>query len=121
MQSFTAGQANTVVADVIGRSDGNPIVSGTVAAYLVARSGSHAGKWFRASDASWQSSESSAGAMAHESDGHWTASIAAAAWIAGVRYSFYARESGERHIPYSDELVEISTPVEFTVETEVVR
>jgi len=121
MQSFTAGQANTVVADLLGRSDGSPIVSGTVTAYLIARSGSHAGKWFRASDVTWQSAESSAGAMAHESDGHWTLSIAAGAWIAGVRYTLYPRESGDLHIPYSDEVVEISTPVEFTVESEVVR
>jgi hypothetical protein len=121
MQSFTASQANVLVADVLNRSDGSPITSGIVNGYLVARSGTNSGKWFRASDSTWTASESTVGTMTHESDGHWILSVESAAWITGTRYSFYAKDSDNLHIPYTEEIVEISTPtllqVEATIDT----
>lgn len=116
MQTFTAGQANTITADVVARADGTPIVAGTVTGYLRALSSTNAAKWFRASDSSWQAGESSAGAMSHGADGHWTVSIVAAAWTAGVRYVAYAKESGDLHISVSEEVVDLHTPVNVTVE-----
>ncbi len=111
MQSFTVGQANTLTADVVARDDGTPIVAGTVTGYLRALSGTNAGKWFRASDSSWQAGESSAGAMTHAADGHWSVSLVTAAWTTGVRYSFYAKESGDLHIPLSEEVIEDAAPL----------
>jgi len=115
MQSFVAATANTVTADLVARADGTPITVGTVAAYLRALSGANAGKWFRSADSSWQAGESSAGAMSHVADGHWTCDIAAAAWITGVRYLLYAKESGDLHIPVSEEVQE-RNPSGITVE-----
>jgi hypothetical protein len=119
MQSFTAGQANTVYADVLAKADGEPIISGTVNFYLLALSGDDAGKWFRTSDDSWQAFESIAAVGTHKADGHWTASIDSAAWVTEVRYMLYAKESGNLHIAYSEEIVEITTPKEVSFEATV--
>lgn len=102
MQSFSAAVANTVSADLVARADGTPILAGTVTFYLIALTGTNAGKWFKTSDDSWSAVEAEAGAGAHVADGHWTCSIDAAAWAVGVRYMLYAKESGNLHIPVSD-------------------
>jgi hypothetical protein len=102
MQTFNSGQANTVIADLVAKSDGSAITAGTANFYLVALSGDNAGKWFRASDSSWQAAEASAGAAAFKGSSQWQLSIVAAAWTAGVKYSLYAKESGNLNIPYSD-------------------
>lgn len=86
---------------VDARADGSPITAGTVNYYLVALTGDNAGKWFRDSDDSWQAAEAICGAMTHKADGHWTVSVAAAAWIDGVEYMEYAKESGDLHVPVS--------------------
>ena len=104
MQSYTASIANTVAADMVAKADGTPITTGTVTFYLIAKTGVNAGKWFQTSDDSWQATESAAGTGTHTSDGHWTCSIDAAAWLADTRYSLYAKESGDLHIPYSEEV-----------------
>lgn len=119
MQSFATGQANTLVADVVARADGDPIISGTVTAYLLAQTGDNAGKWFRASDNSWQAAESSAGSMTHKSDGHWTVSVASAAWTTGTRYTFYCKESGDLHVSLSEEVLELHKETNITIETSV--
>jgi hypothetical protein len=119
MQFFAAGQANTVCADLVAKADGSPITTGTVAAYLRALSGDNAGKWWRASDETWQASESSAGAMTPAADGHWTVSIAAPAWVAATRYLLYPKESGDLHIPYSEEVAERTVEANITVEATV--
>lgn len=106
MQSFIAGTANTLTADIVARADGTPITSGTVTFYLMAQTGANAGKWFQTSDDSWQATEQSAGTGTHKSDGHWSCSIDAAAWTTGIRYYFYAKESGNLHIPYGEEIHE---------------
>ena len=104
MQTFTPGQANTVHRDVVNKSTGAPITTGTVTVYLIALSGANAGKWFQTSDDSWSATEAAAGTATHKANGHWTASIDAAAWTAGVRYELYAKESGSLDIPYSEEV-----------------
>ena len=104
MQSYTVSIANTVAADMVAKADGTPITTGTVTFYLIAKTGANAGKWFQTSDDSWQVAEAAAGAGSHTSDGHWTCSIDAAAWLADTRYSLYAKESGDLHIPYSEEV-----------------
>ncbi len=119
MQSFTPGVANRIRYDLTDRSTGDPITSGTVNAYLQAMSGDNAGKWFRGSDATWQSSVSIAASATHDDDGHWWASIAAAAWVSGVRYSTYAKETGNLHISVSEEVAEVGTAI--TVEATVVQ
>jgi hypothetical protein len=123
MQFFTAAQANTMVADLVAKASGSPIVAGTVNIYLMAKTGVNAGKWFQTSDDSWQAAEAIAGAGTHQGDGHWACSIDVAAWTAGVRYSLYAKESGDLHIPYSEEVAESTTTSEtnITVETTVIQ
>lgn len=100
MQTFNAGQANTVKMDVVAKASGDPITSGTVNFYLKAITGDNAGKYFRASDSTWQSSESSAGAATYDGGSAWSLSIAAAAWESGVDYRLYAKESGNLNIVY---------------------
>jgi hypothetical protein len=119
MQSFTAGQANIVSVDMIAKADGEPITSGTVNLYLQAKSGANAGKWFKASDSSWSDSEQVAGTATHQSRGRWSGTIIAAAWITGVHYDLSGQESGHLNIDYSDEVVEISTPMEVSFEATV--
>lgn len=105
MQQATIGSANIVYWDAVLRASGGPITSGTVTGYLQAITGDNATKWFRASDSTWQAAEASAGEMTHVSDGHWKLSIVAGAWESGVKYSFYAKENGDLHIPYSEQVV----------------
>jgi len=94
-------QANIRTAALIAVENGAPITTGTVNLYVRASTGTNAGKWFQGSDDTWQASEAIAGAMTHVADGHWEASIAAAAWIDGVEYLEYAKESGDLHVPVS--------------------
>jgi len=119
MQSFTAGIANTVFADMVARASGAPIVAGTINFYLIAKSGANADKWFQTSDDTWSATEAVAAAGTHKADGHWTASIDQAAWTAGVRYQLYAKESGNLHIPYSEEVMEQNIEANITVQTTV--
>lgn len=117
MQSFTAGIANRVTVDMKAKSNAEPITAGTVSITLQAKSGANEGKWFRASDSSWQISEAVAVAEAeHQSRGRWAGVIPAAAWITGVRYDVSGYESGNLHLDYSDEVVEIVTPKEVSFE-----
>jgi len=94
-----AGQANILELPVVARASGGPITAGTVNFYIVDKDGPNAGKWYRGSDTTWQSSESVAGAAAHRADGHWYLSLPSAVWTGGVRYLLYAKESGDLHIP----------------------
>lgn len=117
MQTFIAGTANTLYTDMVAKLDGEPITSGTVTFYLIAVTGSNAGKWFKTSGDSWSAVEAAAGSGTHKADGHWYCSIDSAAWTSGVRYEMYAKESGDLHIPYSEEINEMVTSV--TVGSEV--
>jgi len=93
-------QANTRSRSLVARADGTPITSGTVNYYLIANTGTNAGKWFKTSDNSWDASESIAAVMSHKADGHWSASVDAEAWpTSGVEYTEYAKESGDLHVP----------------------
>lgn len=105
MQIIRLGQANILYHDLIAKASGNPITTGTVNFYLIAKNGDNAGKWFRASDSSWQVAESSAGVGTHKVDGHWYVSIVSAAWIVGVLYEKYAKEGGNLHIAYSENVI----------------
>jgi len=104
MQYFTTGQANIVVADLVSKT-GDAIIAGTVNFYLVAVTGANAGKWFRASDSSWQAAEASAGSATYKGGSQWQLSIVTEAWTAGVHYSLYTKESGDLNIPYSDIII----------------
>lgn len=119
MQSFTAGQANLESVDMVAKADGEPITAGTVYLTLQAKSGANAGKWFKAADSTWSATEQIAGTAAHQARGRWSGTIVAAAWITGVRYDLGGYESGGLNIPYSDEIVEISAPVNVTIEPQV--
>jgi hypothetical protein len=119
MQSFTADQMNTIGVDLVNKSDGEPIIAGTVNLYLVARSGINSGKWWSFATETWSAVEISAGAMTHESDSQWTVDVVAGAWDTGVRYRIYAKESGDLHVPYSEEITEVSSPQNWTVEATV--
>ncbi|MFA5436402.1 MAG: hypothetical protein WC372_10240 [Candidatus Neomarinimicrobiota bacterium] len=122
MQSFTVGVSNTLFVDMVARATGTPITSGTVTFYLQALTGVNAGKWFRTSDDTWQETEEAAGVGSHQADGHWTCTVDSAAWISGVRYFLYAKESGNLHIPYCEEITDrMAAPTNITVETTVIE
>lgn len=108
MQTFTPGQANRIRYDVTNRSTGVPVTAGTVNAYLQAMSGTNAGKWFRASDSTWQATAEVAGTCTHDDDGHWYSAIITAAWTTGIRYSTYAKETGDLHISVSEEVIDVN-------------
>ena len=78
------------------RTTGGPITGGTVNHYLKALTGANAGKWWRASDNTWQAGET-ANPMVHQSDGHWVLDIAASPWTDGVHY----RATGTCRLPPS--------------------
>jgi len=103
MNTFKASQSNTVYHDIVALATGLAITSGTVTFYLIAADGDNAGKWFRASDSSWQAAEASAGAASYKGGVAWSLAIAAAAWISGVRYILYAKESGDLAVVYSED------------------
>jgi len=105
MQSAKAGQSNVMTVDVLNNTSGAAITTGTVTAYLRALTGDNAGKWFRASDSTWQAAEASAGAMVYKAGSVWDVTIVSAAWITGVTYSLYGKESGDLNIPYSEQVV----------------
>jgi len=98
------GQANIRTADLAARSDGAPITAGTVNLYLYALTGTNAGKWWRNSDDSWQGSEVIAVEASPVGDGHWKGSIHTGAWTADVEYLQYAKESGDLHVPISEQV-----------------
>lgn len=119
MQTVISGQANTVTHDLVAKATGAAITTGTVTFHLIALTGANAGKWFRASDSTWQSAEASAGAGTYVGSSLWKCTVAAAAWIADVVYSLYARESVALDIPYTEQIVTDwtgGTPVNITVE-----
>jgi hypothetical protein len=117
MQTYMVGEDNTMVADIVD-SAGDPIESGTVYGYLKALSGDNAGKWW--DGAAWSAVKVSAGNMSYDDDCQWELSIASDAWpTSGVRYRFSARESGQLNIPYSEDVVDITTPTEVSFEATV--
>lgn len=119
MQQVVPGQANKVTLDMVAKADGDPITSGTVTFYLRARNGANAGKWFRASDSTWQSAESSAGTATHiGTRATWELSIVAAAWIGGVTYDLYGDESGHLQLDYTEQVVTWAPPNTGTGEVE---
>ena len=96
-------RANTRTRSLVARADGTPITAGTVNYYLIANTGTNAGKWYKATDNSWDANEAIAFAtMEHKADGVWSALVDALAWpTAGVEYTEYAKESGDLHVPTS--------------------
>ena len=108
MQTYTAEAANTMSLDVIAKATGAAIVAGTVNFYLIALNGDNSGKWYRAADETWQAAEASAGASAYKGGALWQLEIAAAAWINGVSYSLYAKETGNLNVVYTEQIVPIS-------------
>ena len=111
MIEVTAGAANKITADIVARADNTPITSGTITFFILALSGTYADMWWNGSG--WSSSEAAdSGTPSHVGDGHWTLSVAAGCWYAGVRYSFYWKESGDLHIPVSVDIICKTTTVE---------
>jgi len=105
MQVALIGQANVVTLPMVAKASGNPITTGTVNFYLLAKNGTNANKWYRGSDASWQVAEAVAGAATHRADGHWYLSLPSAVWTRNVRYRLYAKEEGNLHIPVGEDII----------------
>jgi hypothetical protein len=102
------GQANVLNLPAVAVADGSPIVAGTVNFYLYCLTGTNAGKWWRGADTSWQAAEALALAgtlIPGSASGHWTASVASGAWDEGVAYVAYLKESGDLHIPVSENVL----------------
>ncbi|MBE3133999.1 MAG: hypothetical protein IMZ55_11035 [Acidobacteria bacterium] len=98
------GQDNPLALIACARADGSPIVAGTVNFYLYCLTGANAGHWWKGATSTWEDLLNIAGAGTHTDDGHWYTSIAAAAWTEGVAYEASLKESGDLHIPVSDDV-----------------
>lgn len=122
MQAFYPSQDNVVLARVIAKSDGvTPITTGTVNWYLVALTGTNAGKWWDSANEEWSATEATA-ASTEAADGFiggavWQATIDEAAWLANTKYSLYIKESGDLHVPWDDQCVPMGAAYDGTVET----
>lgn len=117
MQVVYPRQSNVLTLPIVAKASGNPITTGTVNFYL---KDLDAGKWFRGSDSSWQSSEAIAGVASHTSDGHWSLSISSDAWIDQHKYLLYGKESGNLHIPVETSIwctKQLTTPMNVQTET----
>lgn len=101
----TAGQANSVYLDVVNRTTGAPIITGTITFYLKAETGTNAGHWYKASDATWSDTEVSAGAGVFQFGSSWSCSIAETAWTAGDQYRVYCTELAAVWKPYSEQVI----------------
>jgi hypothetical protein len=110
MQHALPGQANKVRYDVVNKTTTEPIISGTVTAYLRCIDGVNAGKWWDAAGADWSDTEASAGAMAYKGGASWQVEIAAGAWLPGVSYDLYAKESGGLNLIYTEYVFTWSAP-----------
>jgi len=103
MQRAIAGQANVLTLPLLKRADGQPLVSGTVAFYLRAKDGTHAGSWW--DGAAWQVAATSCGNGTYSSSADWDVSVASGAWTAGVRYRVYAVDSGDVCFDVGDDVL----------------
>lgn len=118
MQQILPGQANKVTWDAVAKASGEAIVAGAVTFYMRARTGAQAGKWFRASDSTWQAAESSAGNATHIAKALWELDIVAAAWLPGTTYDLYGVESGGLQIDYNETVISWAPPTTGTGEIE---
>ena len=105
MKVILPGQANLVSHNLVKIADSQPLTTGTVAFYLLAVTGTNAGKWWNASGASWSDSKVSAGAGTNKDGALWLCTIAAGAWSYGVFYELYAMDSEDLSIFYTEQVV----------------
>jgi uncharacterized phiE125 gp8 family phage protein len=129
MLTVIAGQANTVGVDIIdpqSTSGGGGVETGTVEVYLVQRRGTEAGQYWSAASGEWTSAVAAAGSsvdavhpVTHESQGHWTCSIAAEAWMLGNTYRLYGVLDGGAYVSHSIDVLCIGSVAAFSGETGV--
>lgn len=105
MKIALTSQSNILELPVVAKASGDPIISGIVNFYLVDKDGPNAGKWYRGSDQTWQSSLAIAGAATHRVDGHWYLSFPSAVWTKDKRYRLVAKESGNLHISVGEDVL----------------
>lgn len=107
MKIVLVGQANILELPLVAKATGDPIISGIVNFYLVAKDGANAGKYYRGSDQTWQSSKALAGVATHRDEGHWYLSFPSAVWVEYVCYRLYGVESGSLHITFGEDVLAI--------------
>lgn len=105
MKIALIGQANILELPLVAKASGDPITTGTVNFYLVAKDGANAGKYYRGSDQTWQSSKALAGEATHRDEGHWYLSFPSAVWVEYVCYRLYGVESGNLHITFGEDIL----------------
>ncbi len=105
MKIALIGQANILTLPLVAKATGDPITSGTVNFYLVAKDGTNAGKYYRGLDQTWQSSKALAGTATHRDEGHWYLSFPSAVWTKYVCYRLYGVESGALHITFGEDVL----------------
>jgi len=110
METALVGRANVFSLPLVAKATGGPIVGGTVNFYLAAVNGSHADKWYRGSDTSWQIAKSIAGVATHRADGRWYLSLPSEVWALNVRYELHAEEEGDLHIPVGTDILATTLP-----------
>ncbi len=107
MKIALVGQANILELPCVAKASGDPIITGTVNFYLVAKDGANAGKYYRGSDQTWQGSKALAGTATHRDEGHWYLSFPSAVWVKYVCYRLYAVESGSLHITFGEDILAV--------------
>jgi hypothetical protein len=117
MQGFFPAQDTILIAAMTARVGNTPIIAGVVTFYLVPQNGDHAGSWWKASDGTWSATEISSGSGTHIGDGAWSCTIDADAWEANTRYTVYAKESGDLHLPWHDVVLPVGSASDGTVTT----
>ena len=105
MQAVTYGQANTLYGDLVNKTTGSAIVTGTTTFYLVVTNGANAGKWWKASDETWSATEVSAGTGTYVGGSMWSVSVALDAWESNGTYRVYLKEAADTYRPYTDDVV----------------
>lgn len=101
MLTVKSREANTVGVDIVDPATGRGIETGEVAIYLIQRRGDDAGDYWDGVAEEWSESPASCGSATHESAGHWTIEIAAAAWVAGDTYRLYGVLDGGSYVSHS--------------------
>ena len=99
------GQSNVLPVTVMTAA-GLPITGAlTVNCYLKQTKGTHAGKWWQASDSTWSATEALAGtATVAGSHGTWEVTLATGAWENDATYWLEAYEASTPSVPISSQV-----------------
>ena len=104
MQIAFPNQVNRLFMPLALRATGLPVTAGTVNFYLVAITGTNAGKWYEDATDSWNAGETVCVEATHLAKGHWYYDVPEVTWTDEVMYLLYANEDGALAVPVDDQI-----------------